>query len=477
MKGLSFFYGMVVAIMGLATGQIHAQQIAYSIGMNDNIRTTTFDIIGACGDHLMIYKKSFNDHAIALYDRDMKVLDIIPLGFLPKEVKGTSFVNLGDKIMMIYEYARRRHLYCEAVLLDEQAKPLGPPHDIDRTSPGQTVSGDNAYSVIYSEDKSKIMVIQALRDADSMRFQLRSFLLDTGLHLLRKDSMDIPYLRDSDRLDEMMLSNSGDLYFILGSATYVSDAFFSKLFLYCHTTGGMLYGDSIPLNNHLPDRSVLLNLDNIHHKAWLTTLNYDDKGRDINYLFTGRYRMGDLQPLGSKTVLLDDSLKNKLKSKGENARHALNYCTLRQQIIDLEENVLVVGEKQFRDVNGINHYDALVFLSLDSSGSVVQAQKIQKEQAADLSDAFSSYLMINTGGALHFLMNKPHKIFRFINNYVYLLADYRYDADRQLKEMPVFRGQDNKKRWAPRYGMQISRNEVVIPCQVGTGLIFGKITY
>jgi hypothetical protein len=74
-------------------------------------------------------------------------------------------------------------------------------------------------------------------------------------------------------------------------------------------------------------------------------------------------------------------------------------------------------------------------------------------------------------------MNKSHRIFRFLNNYLYLLADYRYSASHQLKEMPVMRGLDNKKRWAPRYGMQVSRNEVVVPCVMGSLLLFGKITY
>lgn len=478
MKGkLRFFYLVIGICCMMGITESYAQTITYSIPLNDNVRNTSFNIIGLCQGNLMIYKKAYNDYSIALYERDMKLKDIVPLKFLPNELDDADFVNLGDKVLMVYQYTRRRDIYCNVVLLDKNGLPLEKPLNISKTIHPEKVVGDKPYAVIYSENKSRIMVYQVLRNEDSLLFHIRTCLLDTAMHLLQTDEFTVPYSKDSDKLQNMTLSNSGDLYFTLGSGLYSTDHYFVALSLYCRTTSGTLHGQRIPFEGHLPQNRPLLKLDEENRKVWITTLNYGDKQRNIDYLFTGRYSLGSLNLLSTKLVIFSDSLKDALRSKGDVARLALNTCVLSQQVMDKRGNVLLAGEKRYEDGNGINHYDDLLLFDLDSSGNILQAHKIEKKQADDLKDIFSSYLMINTGGALHFLLNKSHKTNRFLNNVVYLLTDYRYDANHQLKEMPVIRGLDNKKKWAPQYGEQISRNEVVIPCVTGSVLLFGKITY
>lgn len=478
MKSASLLYGMIFSIgsVALVTGG-NAQTIAYSGPAGDNIRSTTFNIIGECKGNLMIYKKSFNDQVIACYDQEMQMTDLVPLNFLPKEVKDAGFVHLGDKVLMVYQYTRRRNTHCEAVLLDQNAELLTKPLPLS-TAAFSAKSGDQkAYAVVHTDDKQKIMVIQVFRNEDSMYFRLHTFLLDTSLNLLRRDSTKIVYYQDSDQLRNFTLSGSGDLYFTMGTANYAFGDYFNRLFVFCRTARGVLNKDSIRLQGRLPLQEALLKLDEHHRKVWVTTLNYDDKQKNIDFLYTGRFSLTDLHPVSENMLLIPDSVKNHLRSKGESTRRALDNFVLTGEVIDREGNALVIAEKRYKDARNLDHYDALMLLNIDSAGNLLQAQKIQKEQTSDLTGSLSSYLMINTGGALHFLMNKSHRIFRFLNNYVYLLSDYRYDAEHQLKEMPVMRGLDNKRRWAPRYGMQVSRNAVVIPCEVGSSLIFARITY
>ena len=102
---------------------------------------------------------------------------------------------------------------------------------------------------------------------------------------------------------------------------------------------------------------------------------------------------------------------------------------------------------------------------------------MSKQQGPEMEPPYVSFLMVNTDHTLHFLINKYHRIFRFLNNFRYILTDYRYGPDHTLKEMPLFRGLDNKIRWAPRYGRQVSREKVVIPCVSGQGLVFAMIDY
>lgn len=455
----------------------YAQTIEYSIPLDDNIRNTDFDIIGNCGGNLMIYKKSYGKNEIAIYDSHLKIIDVVPMKFLPSEIKQTSFINFGDNVMMIYQYVNRRDIYCEAVMLDRFAKPLTKPLFIHKTTHPERIVGENAYATVRSDDKSKIMIFQILRNDDSMHFRIHTFLLDSSMNLLSTDEMIIPNHNQGDKLANFTLSNDGILYFTLGTKGYFGSSHFQKMLLFCRTPEHTSFLDSIRMHGHLLKDPVLLTLDEHHKKIWINSLNYDDKLRNIDYFSTNLFSTDSLRYLDTKMRFLNDSLKNNIRDKKGGLRQSFNNYQLAHSVIDKNGNALMIAEERYKEANGDNHYDNLLLFDLNPSAEIMQIQKIEKQQGPDLTDIFSSFLMINTGGSLHFLMNKSHRIFRFLNNYVYLLADYRYNVDHQLKEMPVMRGLDNKKRWAPRYGRQISRNEVVIPCVTGSSLIFGKITY
>jgi hypothetical protein len=480
MRGNLFINTMAIVLFALLASRtiLYAQQIEYAIPLDDNIRTTSFDIIGLCEDNLLIYKQSYNNYKIALYDDHLKIKDQVPLKFLPPEVKQTDFINLGNKVIMIYQYMYKKDIYCEAVMLDKNAALLMKPSLVDRTIHPDKVVGEKAYGIIHSADKSKIMIFEVLRNDDSSLFYVHTFLYDSSLQLLHQGNISLPYLNDSDRLDKFSLSGKGDLYFVLAHKAYDSDDYYKNLILYYIPAFSNSVVDAIvPFNGHFPATSILLKLDESRQKLRINALGYNDALRNIDRLFTFHFDMDSLRLEKRAAVLLTDSLKKVMQDKNEGLRETFDDYYLSMMITDKEGNALVIAEERFADFNNIIHYDNLALFELDTAGSLLQTQKIKKEQGGDLSPTFASYLMVNTGHALHLLMNKSHRIFRFLNNYVYLLADYRYGADHQLKEMRVMRGLDNKKRWAPRYGRQVSRDEVVIPCVVGSTLLFGKITY
>lgn len=455
----------------------YAQTIEYSVPLDDNIRTTNFNIIGNCGNHLMIYKKTYDKNEIAIYDTRMRILDAVPLNFLPKEIKQSSFINLGDKVMMIYQYSHRKEIHCDAVMLGPDAQPLTKPFPIHTTAQSERLVGENAYATIHSDDKSKTMVFQILRNEDSMYFRIRTFLLDSAMKLLSSYEMTVPSVNQSDQPANFTLSDDGHLYFTIGIKSYEGKPYFQQVSLYCLTPRHILLADTVRMNAHFPKDPVLLTLDETHGKLWVFSLNYGDKSRNINYLSVNCYNKDSLRYADFRQIPFTDSLKENIRDKKSGRKQTFNNYQVTGGIIDKEGNALLTAEERYKDSHGDNHYDNVLFIDLNSSGRLMQMQKIEKSQGADLTDVFSSYLMINTGLSLHFLTNKSHRIFRFLNNYVYLLSDYRYNAEHQLKEMPVMRGLDSKKRWAPRYGKQISRNEVVIPCVTASSLIFGKITY
>lgn len=455
-----------------------AQQVEYSTPLGDNIRSTSFDIVGRCKNHLLIYKKSYGDYIMALYDERLKIIDQVPMKFLPPEITQEDFINLSNKVFMVYQYRHKRDIYCKAVMLDQDARPLAGPLLIDKTEhPGEIV-GDNAYITVHSEDKNRIMVLEVLKKEDSLLYSIRTFLYDSSMQLLRRGSVTLPYGHEGDRPEAFCLSDKGGLYFILGNSAYDGDPYYQRVSVYYKAPySRTLLSGSLPLEGHLPNTSLLLKIDNPHQSLRVSALQYDSKRRDIDRLSILNFGLDSLRLLQGTTVMLTDSLKTIMQGKNEGLRQTFNDYVLSDMVVDRAGNALLIAEEKFMEAGGATHRDNLALFELDPKGDLLQLLKIKKQQGDDLAATFASYLLVNTGGALHLLMNKSHRIFRFLNNYLYLLADYRYSASHQLKEMPVMRGLDNKKRWAPRYGMQVSRNEVVIPCVMGSLLLFGKISY
>lgn len=452
------------------------QQIRYSIPLGDNIRFTDFDIVGRCGSHLLIYKSSFGDHTIGLYDDDMKIQDQVPLKFLPHDVLQEDFVNLGHRVIMIYQYRRRHDLYCKAVSLDQNARPLSRPRLLART--GNADQREASYGIVRSEDKSKIMVVEVLRNQDSMLYRIRTLLADTGLHVLSRGTVQFPFTGTASKPGAFRLDNDGSLYFIMGERSYANDNYYQALTLYCKPPfSPALRSDSILLGGHLPDTSVLVRIDNAHRNVWVAALQYNHRQRDIDRLVVSRFDCGALGLQRYATVLLTDSLQKIMQGDNERPGGTFDDYMLSRMVIDRQQNALVIAEEKFTDLQNVDHYGNIGLFELNAEGKLLKLTKIKKDQGGDLTSTFASFLLVNSGAELHLLMNKPHRIFRFLNNYVYLLTDYRYGPDHTLAQMPVMRGLDNKKRWAPRYGSQISRNQVVIPCVSGSSLLFGKITY
>lgn len=477
-NSLLFYVGAALNLLLLSPSFTSGQQIFYSDRKGDNIQSTSFDIIGKYEKDLLIYKKSFDDHIIEVYDPQMELINKVPLDFLPENVKTVDFIGLPHAILTVYQYTRKRDIYCEAVLLDSQAHPIEKPVQIDKTIHPFRVVGDKTYAFIASEDKSKLLIFKIIQNEDSSLFQLHTFLFDSALHLLHKGMARLPYASSDQKLEEGILSNKGDFYFLFGPKSYTYDPYYQKLNIYYKPAlENKLYTDTIPFEGHLPYVNLLMAADQDRKILWVNTFNYGPKLHHLNYLCTFQFDFDSLRLLNKTCNLLNDSLRHELQEKRKNLKQAFDNFHIRQLVINKNGGALLVAEKSFTDANDQQHYGDLGFFDLDADGGLLRVQKIKKDQGPDLGGTFDSFLMINSGQELHFLFNKSHRVFRFLNNQIYLLRDYSYGAGHELKEMPVMRKLDNKYHWAPRYGKQVSRTEVIIPCVLGRSLFFGKILY
>ena len=120
----------------LAPRLTNAQQIIYYDPAREDSRRTNFEIIGKINGNFLIFKNNNSNNAICIYDAGMKLLQRVPLSFMPDKYINVDFVAYPDYFYMIFEHQHRSIVHCTAVKLDGMAKPIGEPMELDTTQIG-----------------------------------------------------------------------------------------------------------------------------------------------------------------------------------------------------------------------------------------------------------------------------------------------------------------------------------------------------
>jgi hypothetical protein len=117
-----------------------------------------------------------------------------------------------------------------------------------------------------------------------------------------------------------------------------------------------------------------------------------------------------------------------------------------------------------------HHADNVAILSFDNTGKLEWSNVIHKEQFDDESDDRISYQLINTGGQLHFVFNQEEKRAQLLN-------DYTVNPNGQINRNPTLKNLDKGYEFMPKYGKQVSNNQVIIPCYYRNYICFAKLDY
>jgi hypothetical protein len=116
------------------------------------------------------------------------------------------------------------------------------------------------------------------------------------------------------------------------------------------------------------------------------------------------------------------------------------------------------------------YYNNILVLSMDKTGKPDWASVIQKSQYDDQTDNFLSYVIMLTGGQMHFLFN-------MLERRTQLLTDQSVSGTGKITRNPPLKGLDRGYQFMPRYGKQVSASQIIIPCIYRNYICFAKVEF
>jgi len=488
---------------------VMAQKIVYSEPERDDTRRMDFEVIGKISGNFLVYKSSRNKNWVTVLDSDMKELKKVDQDYIPDDrLINMDFFPYGEFFYAIYQYQRRNVVYCMAAKIDGNGKKISNVMELDTTHIGFSAN-NKIYSVISSEDKSKIMVFK-INSRNKERYVVTTNLFDDNLQRQKKSVIIMPMEDRNEYVDEFYVDNQGDFVFtkfyrqnsdIISRAALVikqaqADSFFIK---------------ELDIEKRYLDE-LHVKVDNFNKRYFLTSFYYKERRGNIEGFYfyvwdkeTGKQEM-------ERTVVFGDELRKEAKGDA-NLKMAFNDYFIRNIIIK-KDGGFIIGSEAFYTTSRYNtwnrwdylygspfyspidyysyspyynslwyrsrffgssqnvryHADNIVILSFDKEGQLQWNNIIAKDQYDDNTDDLISYQLMNTGGQLHFLFNMEE---RRIN----LLNDYTVAPGGDINRNPTLKNLDKGFEFMAKYGKQVSAHQMIIPCLYRNSICFAKIEF
>lgn len=494
------FLGLAI-VFALSAG---AQRLIYSEPDRDDTRRLNFEIIGKINGNFLIYKSIRNKNWISILDNEMKQVSKVDQDYLPDNdrVINVDFFPYNDFAYMIYQYRKKNIIYCVAAKINGDGQKVGDLVELDTTQ--VNFGADNKiYSVITSEDKSKLMVFK-INSKNKKLYQITTLLLDDNLNLLKKSRLAMPMDDRNDYLNEFHLDNDGDLIFTkfdrvnnenIGKAAFIIKYAQADSFLVRELDIAKFYLDEIKIKP-----------DNYNKRYLLTSFYFKQRRGNVEGYYFYIWDKQSGQVINENAVAFSEELRREARGNA-GVKTAFNDYFIRNIINRRDGGFLISSESFYTSspggwnrwnnlygspflrsydyyyyspyyyrnmwntrVNTRYQADNITIMSFDKDGNKEWSSVIAKEQFDDQSDELLSYQIFNAGGELHFLFNSLEKRAN-------LLTDFSLKPNGELNRNPTLKNLDRGYELMPKYAKQVSARQVIIPCIYRNYICFAKLEY
>jgi len=483
-----------------------SQIVTYSEPLKGDSRDLDFEIMGKVNGNLLVFKNTRSDYAITAYDNQMKIKETVALGFLPDKTFNVNFITYPDFIYLIYQYQKKKIVYCAAIKIDADAKVLTQPVTIDSTDIGNR--DNKIYTAINSEDKQKIMIVKMQKE--SSKLNLATVLLDNTLQPIKRSFQDFTYNDNKNVFDNFLVDNDGDLVFTI-SSKLSNREYFNQLALVTKSALADTFSTkNIDLKEKYTD-DIIAKIDNVNKHYILTTFFYTEKRGNAQGIYAATYNKQNDSTISS-SISFGDSVRLAVK-KGGNKKEAFNDFAIKNMIIKKDGGYILMTEDYYvqqSNGNGYNHlnrwdyfynslsmspfgynpyyynpynpygfnnmqttsyyYKNIFVVSIDKFGNPEWNNVLYKDQEDDISDNALSYATFTTGGEIHLLFNELIKRKQVI-------IDNSLTANGEININANLNGLNKDYEFLPRFGKQVGAKQFIIPCTYRNSICFAKIDY
>ncbi len=508
----SVIYGsaFLALLLTFAVG-LRAQEVFYSAPQKEELKTLNFDIIGQYHNETLIFKNTKQRSYVSVYDEQMKLLRDVELDFMPNNVMEANVLAYPTSSYIFYQYGDKGIVSEMVVKLDDRGNPLTKPIELDTTFARNAKS--KIYSILRSEDKSKIMLFK-INTRDETSFVFKTMLFDSSLNLLHTTVFDLPMPDRNDFLTDFYLDNKGNFVFGQGKRRGPQENI-NQFFLVVKPAAADSFARSEISFDKITLDEVKLRMDNYNNRYLFTGFYYDGRRTSIAGIANAIFDKDEMAWTVQNIIPISGEFRE--DARGENnIKNAFNDYFIRDIIIRSDGAFLVTAEALYESNRGNNlnrwdyfgnsmnspwmnpywggfggaglygspwgwnnfggnrstryHADNVVALAFDSGGKVLWTNTIRKSQFDDDADTFVSYQMINTGDGLKFIYNDYAK--REV-----VLSYQSITPEGQVIRNPTMRNLDRGYTFIPRFSKQIAARSVVIPAMYRNYLCFTRVDF
>lgn len=514
MKSSMLFTCRMLALILLLAGSplfLAAQKISYSEPERDDTRRTNFEIIGRISENILVFKNNRSENAISVYDNEMKLIERVKLDYLDDRWINVDFVPYNDHFWMIYQFQRKSIVYCMAVKLNDRAKRLTDPVELDTTRIGWSAN-NKIYTTVFSDDKKQIMVFK-INSRNPKNFLFTTMLFNSDLQLQQKHRINLPMEERNDYFTDFLVDNEGDMVFGKFIRKNGSDYISGLRMILKKANQEQFITKELNTGDRLLDE-VKIKVDNTNKRYLFSALYYKQKRGNIEGLYSLTWDKAADSVMRENTLVFNEELRRLAKGPDANLKLAFNDYYIKNIIIKRDGGYIMVSEAMYTSSRGgaFNRWDYMywnnpwaspldyyywspyyypwgspwsrwggsqatryhaeniMILAFDKDGKLEWSNVIPKSQFDDDNDGMVSHQIMNTGGELHFLFN-------LYERRTLLLNDHSISPDGKVTRYPTLKNLDKGVEFMPRLGKQISNRSIVMPCQFRNYLTFAKVDF
>lgn len=466
----------------------NGQEVVYSAYDKFDLRNGDFSVVGKVGGRIYTYRSSNEGFFLDAFNDSMERLATVMLDFFPKKIYETRFVNYTDKMVVLYQAVESGKIVQYAALLDERGRLLKGPLQLTSAKTGIWGPNRDYFSSAVSDDKKQMVVYGVEEKGDDLNFT--GIWIDDQLSIVHRSNASFKADNDLSH-GEGFIDNNGNFYLpaytITGARSYAD-----QVWLLALAKGSRrFFSREFPLND-LFSTSLYMKLDNTNNRIYAGGFYSDKKNGNYEGVLYGYFDLADSSWHNRKSLAFDEQLRN---ATGErNLKRAFNNYQVKQMIIKKDGGFVLISEDFYittrttapgwggfyysyyyspfmnQNIREYNYNDIFA-LSYAADGSREWHAFVRKSQySQEDGGIFSSYGMMNTGGALGFLFND-------FNNRGSRIQLATIDASGKLDMRSLAEGTASDPDWLPRSGKQTGLKEMVIPCLRRRQICFAKIVF